>query len=750
MSYLAPSIDLGDFPLWTTQGDSEQRLLAGLTTLNHERECDIAVDGEVRHTLLHDLFSSPQVASVLRGRRLLLRGVVLREPLDLSFTRVPFPVSMVEWSANDVIRLHHAQFVHFTIRGGSFTSIEANGARFAGDLHLGDGATFLGRLSFDRARVRGSIRFRSIHVRPREGFAFSANDAIVGGALDMDGSRFRGGVSLRNLHVRGDLRGARAWFKGDARLVASGKRRPLERSLAFDGALMRVGGSFSMWGAHACGEVSVMNAVCRGNIIFNEASLRVLSGDVLSIDHARVGGSVFFRGFKAHGNVRLPGTEIGLDLEFRRAVINGGSAHASRSSADSAGSPATVEEETPALSANRMQLHGSFLLYDVTATGPVSLEGSRIDGSLVCHDVELAAYWPAPVGATRGRCCLRSGGAAIRGDVDLARVRANALFDFHSLRAMNLTLRFVDFAEESVTGILLDNARIRGECALIRIPPKPGSKLVLSHASIGSLRHGRESWPPQMQLNGCRYGTIGFAEPSHPGATTDASMDTGKNGRVTAIARGIVRLFWGRSPRPESLDWLAKHHSPQFQAQPYEQLSSVMLQSGDDDEAKQIQIELENERLRGADPAAIALGRMRGWLLEHGHSTRRLWVLGTAWVMVAALLLGQAKAAAVMRVAHEDMFLDSAFRQTGTVPPEYPAFNAVVYALDAFLPLVDLHQEGYWMPDRGVACVLGSVRIRACGALFRLFFWTHVLVGWVTTTLLVISVTGMIRRAPAE
>jgi hypothetical protein len=178
-----------------------------------------------------------------------------------------------------------------------------------------------------------------------------------------------------------------------------------------------------------------------------------------------------------------------------------------------------------------------------------------------------------------------------------------------------------------------------------------------------------------------------------------------------------------------------------------------MLLSGNDDEAKQIQIAMEDARyVGGGDPAAVALNRLSGWLLEHGHSTRRLWVLATAWVIVAAILFGQAKGAGIMQVAHDEVFLDAAFQKTGRVPAEYPEFNAYVYSLDAFLPFVDLHQEGYWMPDRDAGCVLRvtNARVPLCGALFQSYVWLHILVGWVTTTLLVISVSGMIRRAPAE
>ncbi|MDF1870777.1 MAG: hypothetical protein P1U30_10330 [Phycisphaerales bacterium] len=63
---------------------------------------------------------------------------------------------------------------------------------------------------------------------------------------------------------------------------------------------------------------------------------------------------------------------------------------------------------------------------------------------------------------------------------------------------------------------------------------------------------------------------------------------------------------------------------------------------------------------------------------------------------------------------------------------EYPAFRPLAYSADAFLPLVNLHQESYWTPkDSWVKS-------------FYLPF--HILAGWVVTTLAAVSVTGLVRH----
>ncbi len=60
-----------------------------------------------------------------------------------------------------------------------------------------------------------------------------------------------------------------------------------------------------------------------------------------------------------------------------------------------------------------------------------------------------------------------------------------------------------------------------------------------------------------------------------------------------------------------------------------------------------------------------------------------------------------------------------------------PTFNALVYSLDTFVPLVDLHQAKYRLPT---------------GPGLRLYLWIHISSGWLLTTLLVVGLTGLVRK----
>ena len=61
---------------------------------------------------------------------------------------------------------------------------------------------------------------------------------------------------------------------------------------------------------------------------------------------------------------------------------------------------------------------------------------------------------------------------------------------------------------------------------------------------------------------------------------------------------------------------------------------------------------------------------------------------------------------------------------------DYPRFNALVYSLDMFVPLLDLHQANYWLPssERGRSLGAGFMRFSTGGTL-RLYLGVHIYLG---------------------
>ena len=81
---------------------------------------------------------------------------------------------------------------------------------------------------------------------------------------------------------------------------------------------------------------------------------------------------------------------------------------------------------------------------------------------------------------------------------------------------------------------------------------------------------------------------------------------------------------------------------------------------------------------------------------------------------------------------------------------DYPSFNAVFYSLDIFVPLINLHQVDYWLPNANRWCdsLIGATTVGPIpgGLLLYTYLLTHKAIGWLLSTLLVAGLAGAIRN----
>ncbi len=77
----------------------------------------------------------------------------------------------------------------------------------------------------------------------------------------------------------------------------------------------------------------------------------------------------------------------------------------------------------------------------------------------------------------------------------------------------------------------------------------------------------------------------------------------------------------------------------------------------------------------------------------------------------------------------------------------YAVFNPLVYSIDTFTPIIDLHQQKLWLPDasKGREIPLLIIKVRS-GDLLRRWVWFQIIAGWVLTTLWVAGFTGLVRN----
>jgi len=194
---------------------------------------------------------------------------------------------------------------------------------------------------------------------------------------------------------------------------------------------------------------------------------------------------------------------------------------------------------------------------------------------------------------------------------------------------------------------------------------------------------------------------------------------------------------------------------PGFQSQPYEQLAAVLRKGGQDEDAKKILIAKNKEKagLTTLTRSEKFWYRVLGPMIGYGYRPlNALWGV-VAFVGLGWILFGIGYWGGLVTPQNESAYVERSVTtvdggaETRELSDVYPRFNFLVYSLDVFVPLIDLHQAKYWLPNANRGPALLKIRgfgLRT-GGLLRLYLWVHITMGWAITMLLVAGLTGLIR-----
>ncbi|MBW7992103.1 MAG: hypothetical protein FVQ84_19105 [Planctomycetes bacterium] len=267
------------------------------------------------------------------------------------------------------------------------------------------------------------------------------------------------------------------------------------------------------------------------------------------------------------------------------------------------------------------------------------------------------------------------------------------------------------------------------------------SMLDLRSASVGTLYDQAKSWlPKQYELHGFIYKAID--------KKAETAFEKKKPGKKYSIFFDKKEIGLKRR-----IEWLGGQLN--FSSQPYEQLAEVFRKSGKVEDAKEILI-AKNKDLRKHNKSTwskkywyYVLGPMIGYGYRPLNA---LWILG-AFIAFGMILFGIGYQKGLITPQRGSAYIQ---RHTGIVIPFdndrqlsdiYPKFNFLMYSFDAFVPLIDLHQAKYWLPNanRGPELLNISGFGLHTGGLLRFYLWIHIIMGWLLTTLLIVGLSGLIR-----
>jgi len=442
----------------------------------------------------------------------------------------------------------------------------------------------------------------------------------------------------------------------------------------------------------------------------------------LIADRFTTRGPIFLRhGFHAEGEVDLKRATVGADLDCQGAIF--------------------IKQHPKthgfALNADRIKVAGNIFLKNSKATGEVWLVGASVGGNL---EVDNGIF------SNPGRRALTADGVTVAGYVFL-RWGFTAMGEVRLLSATigsDLDCRGAIFTPGSKLNA--ERARISGEFWWTGISDgsnsadtehmNPNVWLDLTGASAASVTDDENSWPRpgHLALNGFTYDRF----------------------EINAPRKACQRL-----------EWLRRQNSRQELAtQPYEQLAKVFESEGDERGARQVRIAMENDLLPKLSWASYLWRQVLRGTVAYGYKPWRAlwWAFGFVLFGYLAFALGY-RAGVIAPTGKE---ASAKFQSDKTLLPGYQPFNAFVYSLDTFLPIINLGLKDQWMPNPNLpdpkstqpptkgtwlgdfvgahSPPLDHWRFFNSGRALRGYLWIHLSAGWVLITLFAAGFTGIIRR----
>jgi hypothetical protein len=338
----------------------------------------------------------------------------------------------------------------------------------------------------------------------------------------------------------------------------------------------------------------------------------------------------------------------------------------------------------------------AFLRGHFKAKGEIRLLGATIGGDLSCRGAQLSN----PDGKV-----LNADGAKIDGNVFLSDgFKADGNVDFTNIEVKGYFNCYKNAAAE-ISGFDFRSAK------------------------VGTLRDGAASWPGKgkLFLDGFIYGRI----------EADAENDV----RTDAESR---------------IEWLQRQPHVKFLPQPYEQLASVLRRMGYERDARLVMIQKNQDHANFTKRFSQEWWwyNVFGWLIGYGYAPSRAFFISLGMIALGYVLfkVGYVVRSQLILPTDENGYVKDAAGQIlltngkRTFSEEYPKFNAFVYSLESFTPLLKLGQSSSWAPNakRGKCFCIPRLHFTT-GSLLRAYLWFHIMAGWVLTSLWVGALTGLVK-----
>ncbi|WP_043342620.1 hypothetical protein [Cupriavidus basilensis] len=518
--------------------------------------------------------------------------------------------------------------------------------------------------------------------------------ASVGSTVNLSKSRFEGELDLTRTQIGGHLFLDGAKLSAGARLQADGLRCK--------------GSLFLGDGFEAPGGGLFYGAVVEGDFYSSNSIYGNGTATSLNLSGARIGGHLLLTAATLMGTAWLELASVGGRLSFSRTTI--------------AATRGAGRRRNAALYANGCSI-GSEARFDggFTARGALLLDRAHIAGSL-----SLASC----LVLNRKDVAISLLGASIQGDVDAGRTFGdNARFqEARLLGEMNVSKASIEGSVD-LSGMWILNRggdalraermKVKGSLDLRQGFTTNGG-IDLRDATVGSYFDAEASWSSAhtLRLEGLTYATI-----------------------VPAVS--AERLRWLEHGKCRSSDAARKPlMADPVSLQPHEQLIQALKKQGHERDARKIAIAKQAYMSKHSTEGRVGrwMHRLYGATIQFGYRPQRALRFAPAFLIALCMFFYTGADSLMVPV---NPLAEAALKQGKALPSGYPSFNAVAYAVETFVPILNLQQKESWRPDDRARCDPGPER---CGFWLRVYLWFHMAAGWIITTLAVAGFTGLVRK----
>ncbi len=517
-------------------------------------------------------------------------------------------------------------------------AFDAESARIEGDL-LFERAVVAGRFSLSNARVGGRIAASGLNVDAGS-IAFDADGIDVRQGIDMTGAKINGSVRLSGADI------GKSFLAEGIQIEGGGE------AIGADG--IKIGVNWDMARAKLVGYLSCAGADVGGQLRLTEA--RLFGADLaMRADGARLRGGCYLSRSMVFGALRFPAVEIGNQFRLRGAALK-------------------VDSGVALLAS------GSRFMRDIELNGGFQSVGAIVlDQSEVAGNVDLGDSKMVSAALARERQQPKTASAGVGGSAE-----------------SGLDETVLSLIDAQVTRLLMP----------MRAANRLRGIVDLSRARVGSYQDYAAAWPPEPEARGVHLDGREIDHLVLDGLIYDhlANPSGGEQmpGKQSLADDRVAlrRIAWLEGQAQSDI---ADHFKPQ----PWVQLGRRLGEQGYHEDARTISI--ARRRLERASQSSTAGQRWQGYILDlfalYGHNPWRTVTWMAAFIVLFACIWGWAASYCPAPGCHDETVFvvtnrDAYSQETRQrFEQGYPAFNALGYSFDVFVPFVSFGYADHWRPN---------------------------------------------------